>query len=159
MKYTKYILVLLLAQGNISFAQTDTTKTSIGLDEYIFSVNKVAESKKSVAQQVLILDNNTRDEALWKPLEKRCAELGLLSLDGTLGDEARKDVAAALAAIVRGCDLKREDACRLAATAYAGQWGVPKDAAKAKAFFERGCGGAAATEKACVQLAERLKKK
>lgn len=90
---------------------------------------------------------------------KRCAELGLLSLDGTLGDEARKDVAAALAAIVRGCDLKREDACRLAATAYAGQWGVPKDAAKAKAFFERGCGGAAATEKACVQLAERLKKK
>ncbi len=57
MKYTKYILVLLLAQGNISFAQTDTTKTSIGLDEYIFSANKVEESKKSVAQQVLILDN------------------------------------------------------------------------------------------------------
>jgi len=26
--------------------------------------------------EVLILDNNTRDEALWKPLEKRCAELG-----------------------------------------------------------------------------------
>ncbi|MDR2209645.1 MAG: glycosyltransferase [Azoarcus sp.] len=26
--------------------------------------------------EVLILDNNTRDEALWRPLEKRCAELG-----------------------------------------------------------------------------------
>lgn len=26
--------------------------------------------------EVLILDNNTKDEALWKPLEKRCAELG-----------------------------------------------------------------------------------
>ncbi|MCV2219073.1 glycosyltransferase [Thauera sp. Sel9] len=26
--------------------------------------------------EVLVLDNNTRDEALWKPLEKRCAELG-----------------------------------------------------------------------------------
>ncbi|HMU16852.1 MAG TPA: glycosyltransferase family 2 protein, partial [Thauera aminoaromatica] len=26
--------------------------------------------------EVLILDNNTRDEALWKPLERRCAELG-----------------------------------------------------------------------------------
>ena len=57
MKYIRYLIALLLAQGNISFAQTDTTKTSVGLDEYIFSVNKVAESKKSVAQQVLILDN------------------------------------------------------------------------------------------------------
>ncbi len=26
--------------------------------------------------EVLVLDNNTRDEALWKPLEARCAELG-----------------------------------------------------------------------------------
>ena len=26
--------------------------------------------------EVLVLDNNTRDEALWRPLEKRCAELG-----------------------------------------------------------------------------------
>ncbi len=26
--------------------------------------------------EVLVLDNNTTDEALWKPLEKRCAELG-----------------------------------------------------------------------------------
>ncbi|PLX75441.1 MAG: benzoate transporter [Azoarcus sp.] len=26
--------------------------------------------------EVLILDNNTKDDALWKPLEKRCAELG-----------------------------------------------------------------------------------
>ncbi len=26
--------------------------------------------------EVLILDNNTTDEALWRPLEKRCAELG-----------------------------------------------------------------------------------
>lgn len=26
--------------------------------------------------EVLVLDNNTKDEALWKPLEKRCAELG-----------------------------------------------------------------------------------
>jgi exo-beta-1,3-glucanase (GH17 family)/cellulose synthase/poly-beta-1,6-N-acetylglucosamine synthase-like glycosyltransferase len=26
--------------------------------------------------EVLILDNNTRDEALWRPLEQRCAELG-----------------------------------------------------------------------------------
>lgn len=26
--------------------------------------------------EVLILDNNTRDETLWRPLEKRCAELG-----------------------------------------------------------------------------------
>ncbi|MFT3758627.1 glycosyltransferase [Thauera sp.] len=26
--------------------------------------------------EVLILDDNTRDKALWKPLEKRCAELG-----------------------------------------------------------------------------------
>ncbi|MDR0563520.1 MAG: glycosyltransferase [Azoarcus sp.] len=26
--------------------------------------------------EVLVLDNNTRDEALWRPLERRCAELG-----------------------------------------------------------------------------------
>ncbi|MDR3087081.1 MAG: glycosyltransferase [Azoarcus sp.] len=26
--------------------------------------------------EVLVLDNNTRDEALWRPLQKRCAELG-----------------------------------------------------------------------------------
>lgn len=26
--------------------------------------------------EVLILDNNTKDEALWRPLERRCAELG-----------------------------------------------------------------------------------
>ncbi|MDR0635367.1 MAG: glycosyltransferase [Azoarcus sp.] len=26
--------------------------------------------------EVLVLDNNTRDESLWRPLEKRCAELG-----------------------------------------------------------------------------------
>ncbi len=26
--------------------------------------------------EVLVLDNNTRDEALWRPLEQRCAELG-----------------------------------------------------------------------------------
>ena len=26
--------------------------------------------------EVLVLDNNTKDEALWKPLEQRCAELG-----------------------------------------------------------------------------------
>ncbi|MDR2689609.1 MAG: glycosyltransferase, partial [Azoarcus sp.] len=26
--------------------------------------------------EVLVLDNNTRDETLWQPLEKRCAELG-----------------------------------------------------------------------------------
>ncbi|HJV25747.1 MAG TPA: glycosyltransferase [Aromatoleum sp.] len=26
--------------------------------------------------EVLVLDNNTKDEALWKPLEKRCEELG-----------------------------------------------------------------------------------
>ena len=26
--------------------------------------------------EVLVLDNNTRDEAMWKPLEARCAELG-----------------------------------------------------------------------------------
>ncbi len=90
---------------------------------------------------------------------KRCAELGVFSLDGTLGDEARKDVAAALGALARGCDLKREEACRLAASAYAGQWGVPKDAAKAKAFFDRGCGGPAANEKACQALAARLKAK
>jgi TPR repeat protein len=89
---------------------------------------------------------------------KRCGELGMLSLDGTLGDEAKKDVTGALAALGRGCDLKREDVCRLAAMAYAGEWGVPKDPAKVKAFFERGCAGDSASSKACTQLAERLKK-
>lgn len=89
---------------------------------------------------------------------KRCAELGMFSLDGTLGDEAKKDVASALAAFSRGCDLKREESCRLAAMAYAGEWGVSKDPSKAKTFFDRGCGGASATSKACTQLAERLKK-
>lgn len=89
---------------------------------------------------------------------KRCGELGLLSLDGTLGDEAKKDVTTALAALTRGCDLRRDESCRLAAMAYAGEWGVPKDPAKAKTFFERGCAGAAATSKACTQLADRMKK-
>lgn len=89
---------------------------------------------------------------------KRCAELGLLSLEGNLGDEAKKDVPAALAALARGCDLKRDEACRLTAMAYAGEWGVPKDPTKAKSFFARGCSGAAATSKPCTQLAERLKK-
>jgi TPR repeat protein len=89
---------------------------------------------------------------------KSCAELGVFSLDGTLGDEAKKDVPGALAALARGCDLKREESCRLAAMAYAGEWGVAKDPAKAKAFFERGCAGASATSKACTQVAERLKK-
>jgi len=98
----------------------------------------------------------TRTCAAGEP--KRCGELGMLSLDGTLGDEAKKDVTGALAALARGCDLKREDVCRLAAVAYAGEWGVPKDLTKAKAFFERGCAGPSATSKACTQLADRLKK-
>ncbi|MCU0657134.1 MAG: sel1 repeat family protein [Polyangiaceae bacterium] len=89
---------------------------------------------------------------------KRCSELGLLSLDGTLGDEAKKDVPGALAALGRGCDLKREDACHLAVMAYTGEWGVPKDLAKARAFFDRGCAGASASSKTCTQLASRLKK-
>ncbi|HQY59998.1 MAG: sel1 repeat family protein [Myxococcales bacterium] len=89
---------------------------------------------------------------------KRCAELGVLMLDGTLGDDAKKDVPGALAALGRGCDLKREESCRLAAMACSGEWGVAKDAAKARSYFDRACAGAAATGKACVSLAARLKK-
>jgi TPR repeat protein len=90
---------------------------------------------------------------------KRCAELGLYMLEGVLGPAARKDTADALGYIAKGCELDHGDACRLAAVAYAGQWGVKRDAGKAQAFFERGCAGEAAAGSECTQLAARLKGK
>ncbi|MCD6013040.1 MAG: hypothetical protein K0Q79_2902 [Flavipsychrobacter sp.] len=57
MKLIRYIIfALFLTQTHSSFAQPDTSKTSVGLDEFIFSANKTEESKKSVAQQVIVLD-------------------------------------------------------------------------------------------------------
>ncbi len=59
MKLVKYtFLASLLMQFNSSYAQTaDTTKpASVSLDDVIFSANKVAETKKTIAQQVLVLD-------------------------------------------------------------------------------------------------------
>jgi len=41
----------------------------------IATIDSLAAMKYSNFE-VLVLDNNTKDEALWKPLEKRCAELG-----------------------------------------------------------------------------------
>ena len=90
---------------------------------------------------------------------KRCAELGLYMLEGVFGAAARKDTAGALGYIAKGCELDRGDACRLAAVAYAGQWGVKRDPGKARAFFERGCAGEAAAGSECTQLAARLKGK
>ncbi len=60
MKFTKYsIIALLMMQAHGAFAQTantDTTNNGTSLNEFIFSANKVGESKKGVAQQVITLN-------------------------------------------------------------------------------------------------------
>ncbi len=58
MKHKNYVLIMLLVIiSNNVFAQNeaDTTKV-INLDEVIISVNKIEESRKSVAQQVEVID-------------------------------------------------------------------------------------------------------
>ncbi len=57
MKLIRYsIFTILLAQAHIMFAQSDSTKAITPLDEFIFSANKIQESKKGVAQQVIKID-------------------------------------------------------------------------------------------------------
>lgn len=87
---------------------------------------------------------------------KRCAELGLYTLEGMFGPDAGKDKAKAVGFIARGCDLKDDGACRMVSLAYTGQWGVTKDAAKAKEYFDRACSGAAASTSECTGLAKKL---
>jgi TPR repeat protein len=84
---------------------------------------------------------------------KRCAELGLLKLEGHLGP---KDVAKGLEGLARGCELKRTDSCVLLAKAYLGEWGVPKDRDKAQQAFDKGCVGEDAKSRACTELTKQL---
>lgn len=83
---------------------------------------------------------------------KRCAELGLLILEGHIPGTDKKD---AVPYIERGCELGRDDACRLAARVHGGKMGVPKDVDKARSFLERGCASEDA-KKACAKLKSEL---
>ncbi|MCY1059032.1 tetratricopeptide repeat protein [Nannocystis sp. SCPEA4] len=86
---------------------------------------------------------------------KRCAELGMLKLEGRLGP---KDVAKALAWLSRGCELKYASSCVMQAQAHLGQWGVPVDREKAREAFQKGCAGEGEKSRACVELATQLTK-
>jgi exo-beta-1,3-glucanase (GH17 family)/cellulose synthase/poly-beta-1,6-N-acetylglucosamine synthase-like glycosyltransferase len=60
----------------------DAPKVSIHLPCYNEPPHMVIETLEALAQldypnfEVLVIDNNTKDEAVWKPLEEYCAKLG-----------------------------------------------------------------------------------
>ncbi len=67
MKLHYYILAAVgLMQSETLFAQStnpDSTQTKITLEESVISANKITETKKTVAQQVLVLDKNDIEKA------------------------------------------------------------------------------------------------
>jgi serine/threonine-protein kinase len=84
---------------------------------------------------------------------KRCAELGLLRIDGSA---IPKDVAAGVSFLDKGCRLGRPEACVYLARAYADGAEVGKDVAKAREYFAMGCSGERASHDSCTALAPRL---